>query len=331
LSTRFHPRRPTRRAALATLAAVCVCVAATPAVAQPAFGSKPIRIVVGFAAGGPTDLIARAVAEHMAAALKTTVIVDNKPGAGGNIAAAEVAKSDADGHTLLAGIDTTFTVNPALYPKMPFAPEALKPLMVMASSGLLVGVNPSVQAKSLTDLLGRAKKEPLAFSSAGNGSPGHIAASIFGDVAGASVTHVPYKGNAPAVLAILSGEVQAGILATPGLVPHVKAGKITALAVTSRQRSLAMPEVPTVAEAGAKDLEFEVLQLALLPTATPAPVAEALRKAMADALDTPAVKAQLQQLDLVIEKQSGAAAVERLASARARYARIVKATGMKAE
>lgn len=111
----------------------------------------------------------------------------------------------------------------------------------------------------------------------------------------------------------------------------MKAGKITALAVTSRQRSAAMPEVPTVAEAGAKDLEFEVLQLAMLPAATPAPVVEALRKAMADALDTPAVKSQLQQLDLVIEKQSGAAAQERLAAARSRYARIVQATGMKAD
>ena len=242
-----------------------------------------------------------------------------------------MAKANPDGYTILAGIDTTFTINPSIYPSMPFAPDALKPLMIMASSGLLVGVNPSLQVKTLGELVAKAKKESLTYSSAGNGSPGHFAAEIFGDAAGAKITHVPYKGNAPAVLAILSGEVQAGILATPGMVQHVKAGKITPLAVTSRKRSLALPEVPTVTESGHKDLEFEVLQIAMLPAATPAPVVEALRKAMADALEQPDVKAKLTPLDLTIDKQSGPAAQERLAETRTRYARIVKATGMKAE
>lgn len=214
---------------------------------------------------------------------------------------------------------------------MPFAPDALEPLMVMASSGLLVGVNPSVKARTLREPVDKAKVEDLAFSSAGNGSPGHFAAEIFRDVSAGKVTHVPYKGNAPAALAILSGEVQAGILATPGMVPHVKAGKITPLAVTSRKRSLVMPDVPTVAEAGVKELEFEVLQMAMLPAATPAPIVEALRKAMADALDHVDVKAQLAQLDLLIEKQSGSAAQQRLAQASQRFARIIEATGMKAE
>jgi tripartite-type tricarboxylate transporter receptor subunit TctC len=322
----------TRRTVIAALAAATAAFsAAEPALAQDLFGGKPIRIVVNFAAGGPTDTIARVVADKMAASLKTTVIVDNKPGAGGNIGAAEVAKADPDGRTILAGIDTTLTINPSIYKSMPFAPDALKPLMIMGSSGLLVGVNPSVGVKTAGELVAKAKKDNLTFSSAGNGSPGHFAAEIFGDAAGAKVIHVPYKGNAPAVLAILSGEVQVGILATPGMVPHVKAGKITPVAVTSGKRSLVMPEVPTVAEAGLKDLEFEVLQIAMLPAGTPAPIVEALRKAMADALDQPDVKAKLAQLDLAIEKQSGAAAQERLDAARTRYTRIVKATGMKAE
>ena len=132
--------------------------------------------------------------------------------------------------------------------------------------------------KTLGELVAKGKKEPLTFSSAGNGSPGHFAAEVFSEATGAKITHIPYKGNSPAVLAILSGEVQAGILATPGMVPHVQAGKITPLAVTSRKRSVVAPELPTVAEAGVKDLEFEVLQLAMVPAATPAPVVEALRK-----------------------------------------------------
>jgi tripartite-type tricarboxylate transporter receptor subunit TctC len=329
----FHHRR-SLLAAITTQAALLAVATALPRAAlaqQPSFAGKPIRIVVGFAAGGPTDVIARAVAERMAATLKTPVIVDNKPGAGGNIAAAEVAKAEPDGHTILAGIDTTFTINPAIYKTMPFGPDALKPLLVMASSGLLVGVNPSLKVRTLPEFIARARKDNLALSSAGNGSPGHFASAIFSDVAGAPVTHVPYKGNSPAVLAILSGEVQGGILSTAGMVPQVKAGKITPLAVTSRQRSAVMPDVPTVAEAGAKDLEFEVLQLAMVPAATPALVVEALRQAMADALDVPAVKAQLQQLDLVIDKQAGAAAQERLNVLRTRYVRVVKASGIKAD
>ncbi len=133
-----------------------------------------------------------------------------------------MAKADPDGRTIFAGIDTTFTINPSIYKSMPFAPDALEPLMVMASSGLLVGVNPSVKARTLREPVDKAKVEDLAFSSAGNGSPGHFAAEIFRDVSAGKVTHVPYKGNAPAALAILSGEVQAGILATPGMVPHVQ-------------------------------------------------------------------------------------------------------------
>jgi tripartite-type tricarboxylate transporter receptor subunit TctC len=142
---------------------------------------------------------------------------------------------------------------------------------------------------------------------------------------------VPYKGNSPAVMALLAGEVQAGILATPGLLPHVKTGKVVPLAVTSRQRSQAAPDTPTVAEAGMKELELEVLYVAMLHAATPAPVVDALRKALAEALDQPDVKAQLAKLDLFVEKQAGKAAEDRLAAQRTRFARIIKSTGMKVE
>ncbi|RYE67049.1 MAG: tripartite tricarboxylate transporter substrate binding protein, partial [Oxalobacteraceae bacterium] len=242
----MRSRCSTRRHALALLAMACTCGVANLASAQPLLAGKPVRIVVNFPAGGPTDTIARVVAEKMATSLKTAVIVDNKAGAGGNIGAAEVARSEPDGHTILVGIDTTFTINPAIYKSMSFAPDALKPLMIMGSSGLLIGINPSVGVRTVSELIMKAKRENLTFSSAGNGSPGHFAAEIFNEFTGGKITHVPYKGNAPAVLAILSGEVQGGILATPGMVQHVRAGKITPLAVTSAKRSLVLPDVPPV-------------------------------------------------------------------------------------
>jgi tripartite-type tricarboxylate transporter receptor subunit TctC len=324
-------RTSTRRLALFG-GALCVATALwAPAHAEPAFPSGPLKIVNAFPPGGPSDIISRLLADKLHGSLKQPVIVENKPGAGGDVAADQVAKAPADGYTILTGIDTTFTVNPSIYRSIPFKPEDLKPLMILASSGLMVAVHPSLGVKTLAELVAKGKTQTLSFSSGSNGSPGHLAAAIFGDAAGIKVLHVPYKGNSPAVMALLSGEVQAGILATPGLLPHVQAGKITALAVTSRERSLIAPDLPTVAEAGVKELEVEVLYLAMVPAATPEPVVAVLQKAMADALQEPDVKAQLAKLDLFVEAQVGKAAQDRIAAQRARYARIIKATGMKIE
>ena len=302
-----------------------------PAAAQGSYPVQPIRIVNAFPPGGPSDIISRSVAEKMSAALKQPVVVDNKGGAGGNIAAAEVAKAAADGYTVLTGIDTTFTVNPHIYDKLAFVPKDLKPLMVMASSGLLVGTHPALGVKTLPELVAKAKLQPLLFSSGSNGSPGHLAAAILTDATGAKITHVPYKGNSPAVMAVLAGEVQAGVLATPGMLPHVRAGKITALAVTGRQRSPMAPDLPTVAEAGLKALELEVLYIAMVPAATPEAVMAVLRKALGDALAQPDVKALLAQLDMVPEGLLGDDAARRLATQGERFARIIKSTGMKVE
>jgi tripartite-type tricarboxylate transporter receptor subunit TctC len=323
-------RSPERLRRLAAVVCMAVAAAAT-ARAEPAFPSGPVKIVNAFPPGGPSDIISRLVAEKMQAALKQPFIVENRPGAGGDVAADQVAKAPADGYTILTGIDTTFTVNPSIYGSMPFKPEDLKPLMIMASSGLMVAVNPSLGVKTLAELVAKGKTQTLSFSSGSNGSPGHLAAAILGDAAGIKVLHVPYKGNSPAVMALLTGEVQAGILATPGLLPHVQAGKITALAVTSHARSQVAPDLPTVAEAGMKELEVEVLYVAMVPAATPEPVLAVLQTAMGEALQQPAVKAQLARLDLFVEAQTGKAAQDRIAAQRSRYARIIKATGMKIE
>ena len=276
---------------------MAACTLSVPAWAQ-SYPSKPIKFITNFPAGGPADFLARSVGEYITTQSKQAVVVENKSGAGGNIGADFVAKNPADGYNVLFGIDTTFTVNPYIYKNMAFKPADLRPIMVMVSSGLLVGAHPSTGFKTIKDLIAQGKGKGLNFSSAGSGSPGHLAAEIFMDAAGITIQHVPYKGNTPAVTAVLAGEVDAGVLATPGMLPHVKTGKITALAVTSRQRSRSAPEIPTVAEAGLKDLELEVLYIAMVPAATPEPVVQWLQKAFTDALNRPDKQTQLASMDL---------------------------------
>lgn len=315
------------RFAAALLAAAVVPFAA----AQDAYPSKPVRFVNNFPAGGPSDLLARSVAAVLQETMNQPFVVENKAGASGNIGAADVARSAPDGHTVLFGIDTTFTVNPHLYPAMPFKRTDFKPVVVMASSGLLVGVNPGTGIKNLAGMVEAAKTKGLNFSSAGSGSPGHLAVEVIKEATQAKITHVPYRGNTPAVTAVLSGEVDGGVLATPGMLPHVQTGKITALAVTSRQRSRLAPELPTVAEAGLKSLEQEVLYIVMAPAATPDAVVQALQKGIVEALKRPDVQARMTNLDLFFEGLTGAAASQRMDALYNRYGPIVKATGMKVE
>lgn len=298
---------------------------------EAAWPGKPVRFISNFPPGGPLDILARSFSEHIQGASKQTVIVENKAGAGGNLGADTVAKSAADGYTVLFSIDTTLTVNPHIYKALPFKASDLKPVMVVASSGLLLGVHPGTQIKSIKDLSAAMKSRRLNFSSGGSGSPGHLAVEVLMEVTGSTVTHVPYKGNAPAVNAILSGEVDGGILATPGMLPHVKAGKITPLAVTSRQRSKMAPELPTVSEAGLKDLELEVLYVVMVPAATPDATVAQLQKLMNEALTRPEFQQRLAQADMHIEALTGDAAVKRLQQQSDRYARVVKATNMKVD
>lgn len=295
------------------------------------FPSKPVKLINSFPPGGPSDILARSLAEAMQQTLKQAFVVENRPGAGGNLGADFVAKSAPDGYTVLIGIDTTFTVNPGIYKNMPYKLSDLKPVMIIASSGLLIGVNPATQIKNMNDLIARGQGKGLTFSSGSNGSPGHLAAEILGDVAHIKVTHVPYKGNTPAVTAVIAGEVDGGVLATPGMLPFVKADKMNALAVTSTKRSALAPSVPTVAELGLKDLSLEVLYVAMVPTATPPEIMATLQKSMTDALSRADIKARLESLDLVVEAETGSTAEQRLKNLRNRYAPIIKSTGMQIE
>lgn len=320
-----------QRRLLITCAALAVTARALPALAQESWPQRPVKFVCNFPPGGPLDLLARAVADVLQRDLKQPFVVENKAGAAGNIGADFAAKAPADGHTVLFTIDSTSTVNPHIYKSMPFKPADLQPAVIISSSGLLVGVHPSNGLKSMSDLVAMGKAKGVNFSSAGNGSPGHLAAEMATEATGMKITHVPYKGNAPAVQAVLAGEVTGGVLATPGMLPHVKAGKVTALAVTSSKRSILAPDVPTVREAGVPQLEQEVLYLAMVPAGTPAPLAQAIQKAILGAIAKPELKSRLATLDMHYEGTAGEAAARRLAELSDRYGKVIRATGMKVE
>lgn len=324
----MFPIQPMRRG---LLLALCAAWLAAPALAQDSYPNKTVKFINNFPPGGPSDIIARSLAHELEKSLKQTFIVENKPGASGNIGADQVAKSAPDGYTMLVGIDTLLTVNPHIYKSLGFKPTDFRPVMVIASSGLLVGSATRTGFKTLADLVAAGKDKGVTFSSAGSGSPGHLAAELFKDATGMNITQVPYKGNSPAVNAVLAGEVDGGVLATPGMLPHVKAGKITALAVTSRQRSALAPDIPTVGEAGFKSLEQEVLYVALVPAATPDAVVRTLSQAMTQALAQPDIRRRLLDLDLFAEGLTGAAASQRLADLSRRYERVIRATGMHVE
>ncbi len=305
---------------------------AGPAAAQtPVWPSKPVKFINSWPPGGPSDILARAVGDVLQKQYGQPFVIENKPGAAGNVGADQVAKSTPDGHTLLWGIDTTHTINPHIYKSMPFKDSDLKPLAVVSSSGLLLGVHPSTGFKSARDFLQAARERSLNFSSGGNGSPGHLWVNMVNLSSGTRLVHVPYRGNSPAVMAVVAGEVDGGTLATPGMLPQVKGGKVNALAVTSRKRSRLLPDVPTVGELGLKDLESEVLYVVMAPGNTPEALMQTLTKAIGDALARPEVQARLADLDMGYEGLTGAAAANRLKKLSDQYGRIIRATGMKVD
>ena len=296
-----------------------------------AWPQKPVKFVNSWPAGGPSDILARAVGGVLQKQFNQPFVIDNKPGAAGMVGADLVAKSAPDGHTLLWGIDTTHTINPHIYKSMPFKEDDLKPLVILSSSGLLLGVHPSTGFKSVKDLLQAARQRNLNFSSGGNGSPGHLWVNMINESAGTRLIHIPYRGNSPAVMSVVSGEVDGGTLATPGMLPQVKGGKINALAVTSRQRSPLAPEVPTVSELGLRDLESEVSYVVMVPGNTPEPLMQSLSQAILGAMARPELQNRLKELDMAYEGLTGSAANKRLQQLSNRYGRIIRATGMKVD
>jgi tripartite-type tricarboxylate transporter receptor subunit TctC len=221
------------------------------AAASQAYPTKPIRVLVGFPAGGSTDLLARLIGARLSEVLGAQIIVDNRAAAGGTMASELVAKGNPDGYTLQMATVASHGINPTLFRKIPY--DAIKdfaPITLVATYPLVLAVNPTVPGKSVKELIEAARAKPgqFRFSSSGSGSPGHLSGEIFKSLAKIDVTHVPYKGGAPANLAVLSGETHMTFATLPGMIPHVRAGKVYALAVTTAKRSSALPDVPAIAE-----------------------------------------------------------------------------------
>lgn len=328
-ATRLSIKRLLHIAVLPIIAAIYANV---PALAEDTYPSKTVKIVVNYPPGGPIDVVARLVANKMEGSLKRSVIVENTGGAGGNIGAANVARAAPDGHTILFSIDAPFTMNPALYPSMPFKASDLKPVTLLGHSGSTIAVNAATGVNSLKELVARAKQTPITFSSAGNASPGHIAAAMLGNDAGIKeFNHIPYRGNSPAVIAVASGEVQAGILATAGLLPHISSKKVKPLAVAGTERSVLLPDVPTTKELGFPNVQMEFMFVAVVPAKTPDTIVTTLHKEIGSALSKPDVQERLKTLDIVPENLSPTQTAERMAKAGERYRKVIESTGMKAE
>jgi tripartite-type tricarboxylate transporter receptor subunit TctC len=299
---------------IATLFAAVGIVGAPALHAQSAWPAKPVRVVLPYPPGGPSDLVTRAVGGKMLATLKQPLVIENKPGAGGNIGSAEVARAAADGYTWLVALDTQFTVNPHVYKSLGFKPESLVPVATLTQFGQTLVCNPTTQVKTLAELIAKAKAEKMTYASGGAGVPGHLTMELLQSLAGFEMTHVPYKGPAPATQDVIGGQVPCGFLAGPTVLPHVRSGRLVALAVSGVNRSPLLPDVPTVVEAGVKGYAASFTLIAFAPRGTPDPIVERFRQALGDALQQPDVIEQLRATDQVVLGGSADAAARMLAT-----------------
>ena len=316
-----------------SLAALLVCIAATPAFAQP-FPTKPIRMVVGFAPGGANDTLARILALELNRSLGQTVIVDNRPGAGGTIGADVVAKAPPDGHTLLLGSTGTNGIAPSLYAKLPYDQmKDLAPVSLVARSANLVVVNPSMPVKNVRELVALAKTQPgkLNYASSGVGSTLHLAMELFKSMAGVNIVHVPYKGDALALSDVIVGNVDMSLLPIPPALPQAKAGKLRILAISSAKRISTLPDVPTVAESGVPGYDFSSWYGVFAGGATSGETIERLSQEVAKAVAQPQVKSAIDKQGVEPASSSPAEFRRLVSSEIAKWGKVVKAVGVKVE
>ena len=321
-------------AALSRISVLLTLAGIQSAVYAADYPSKPIRMIVGFAAGGGTDTTARAIAQKMSAAMGEQVVVDNRPGAAGNVATELVVRGPADGYTILMGTIAALAINPTLYGNLAFDPiKDLAPVSQAVNSSNILVVHPSVQAKSVQELIALAKAKPgtLNYGSSGIGGTGHLAGVLFDELAGTKMTHVPYKGGGPAMIELVGGQVQLVFATPPTAVPQIKSGKIRGLAVTTLKRSSVMPDLPTISESGLKGYDANNWYGVVVPVKTPKPIVTRLNTEIVKALNAPDLKELFftQGLDPApsTPEQFGAYIKSELG----KWAKVIKTSGAKAD
>jgi len=323
---------------LATLLAAAV-VAALPAApaagaaSGPAWPVRPIRLVAPYATGGGTDIVARLFARHLADAFGQQVVVDNRPGAGGVLGAEIAARSVPDGYTLMMA-SSTLTVLPSLHRKLPYdAVKDFDPVSQLVSYPLLLVVHPSVPAKSVKELLALARSapKPLVYASGGNGSAAHLAAELFRSMTGVRLVHVPYKGAGPALIGITGGEANLAFYSVSATLAHVKGGRLHALGTTGEKRSPALPELPTLSEAGVPGYEASTWAGMLLPAGAPRAVIDRLHAELMNALRAPEVRDRLVGMEFEIVGNTPEQFREIIGREVVKWAAVVKASGARVD
>jgi tripartite-type tricarboxylate transporter receptor subunit TctC len=323
-----------RRTLIAALAASPVALAARGARAQAAYPSQPIRIVVPFPPGGATDIMARAAAQRLTEAWKAQVVVDNRPGAGGNIGSELVAKSAPDGYTLEMCTVGTHAINASLYAKMPYDHiRDFTPIVLVAAVPNVLVVHPSLPVASVQELVAYIKANPgkVNFASSGAGTSIHLSGELFKVLTGVQITHVPYKGSAPALTDLLGGQVQMMFDNLPPSLPHIKGGKLRALAVTTSERAPTLPDLPTMVEAGVPGFEASSWFGLVAPAGTPRPIVMKINEEIARWLATPEAKEKLVAIGGAARGGSPEDFAQHIAAETAKWARVVKESGAKVD
>ena len=296
------------------------------------YPTRPIRMIVGFAPGGGTDLTARPVAQKLSELLGQQVIVENRPGAGGNIATEQVAKAAADGYTLLMGTIAALSINPTLYGNLKYDPETdLAPVIQVVDVANVLALHPSVPANSVKEIIALARRKSLSAGSSGIGATGHLSIELFNLMAEEKLVHVPYKGGGPAMADLVGGQVDLVFATTASAGPQIRAGRITGIAVTTTRRSALMPELPTISEAGVPGFDANNWYGLVAPARTPRAIIDRLNAEVTKVLKMPEVRTALfnQGLDPApgTPEQFGAY----IRSERIKWAKVIRASGARAE
>src|SRR5919197_2519009 len=329
------PLRRHHRGGLMLRAVLLIALALGATLAQgQAYPSKPIHLIVPFPPGGPTDIVGRLVGQKLSAGLGQTVVVDNRPGAGGTVGSTAAAKAAPDGYTLLYGSTSTLAIAPALYRDLAYDPKrAFAPISLVSRGAIIAAVNAKVPARTLQEFIALAKKTPgtLSYASAGSGTPPHLPAELFKSIAVVDVLHVPYKGGAPAINDLVGGQVQAIFEGQVVLLPHIKSGRVRALAITGAKRDPALPDVPTFAQAGLPQYAAYVWSGLVAPGDTPADIVRKLNAVLVRALNTAEVREALLRQGLEPAGTMPAEFAAFIGSEVERWGRVAKASGAKVE